>query len=443
MGGLGAFGWPAIALVAVVAAGLTAIVAAIYFRGGFGRRAQGRGRAKALSNDKRLEVLDTTVIDHSRSLVLVRCDRIEHLILTGGPTDIVVENDVRRVRGPASAPPKPVAVSELTQRSTAREESTGPAAHGEAQAAALPEPPKPERRGLAEATRLPTQQRSPSLPAPAATALGSSHAHRPGESTGEPAHEPPAPAARPAPQEQQPPKRDGIAVRRTPHITPAPLAPGRPADFPVRPVERENERHARPAGNGRQAPNNGRLPPAASPWPEPDSVEREIVQALHSERKHDHAPIPAVARHDSVGKPVRDSATTLGDLADRLEEALAREVQAASQKQPNLDFDLNSLNFEQEERAKQTERKPIAAQKEHFEARIRPEARQKERLEPVRTPIASAPEPEAGPEPPRPAERREEAPVISLSSRRREQVDPLEDEMARLLGELTGDSKGR
>jgi hypothetical protein len=430
----------------VGAAALAAILVTVYFRSSFGRRVQGRGRAKAISNDTRLEVLDTTVIDHSRSLVLVRCDRIEHLILIGGPTDIVVENDVRRVRGPASAPPKPVAVSDLMQRSTAaREDSTDhPAIHGEAQAAGLAEPPKPERRGLAETGRLPIQQRpsTQSLPAPAVAALGSGHAHRPGEATAEPALELPAPAARPAPQEQQPPKRDGIAARRAPHITPAPLAPSRPAEFPVRAVEREGERQARP-GSGRQGANNGRLPPAASPWPEPDSVEREIVQALHAERKHEHTPPPAVARHDPAGKPGRDSATTLGDLADRLEEALAREVQAASQKQPNLDFDLNSLNFEQEERAKESERKPIAAQKEHFEARVRPDARQKERPEPVRTPVASAPEPEVKPEPLRPVERREEAPVISLNSRRREQIDPLEDEMARLLGELTGDSKGR
>jgi hypothetical protein len=33
--------------------------------------------------------------------------------------------------------------------------------------------------------------------------------------------------------------------------------------------------------------------------------------------------------------------------------------------------------------------------------------------------------------------------VISLNARRREASDPLEDEMARLLGELTGDTKGR
>ena len=57
--------------------------------------------------------------------------------------------------------------------------------------------------------------------------------------------------------------------------------------------------------------------------------------------------------------------------------------------------------------------------------------------------MAAAPEPEARREPAPKPEHREETPVISLNSRRREAADPLEDEMARLLGELTSDTKGR
>jgi hypothetical protein len=57
--------------------------------------------------------------------------------------------------------------------------------------------------------------------------------------------------------------------------------------------------------------------------------------------------------------------------------------------------------------------------------------------------MAPSPEPEPRREAPPAPERREETPVISLNSRRREAADPLEDEMARLLGELTSDTKGR
>lgn len=50
----------------------------------------------------RLAVMDATAVDSHRRLVLVRRDDIEHLILIGGPTDVVVERDIRMV--PARRP---------------------------------------------------------------------------------------------------------------------------------------------------------------------------------------------------------------------------------------------------------------------------------------------------------------------------------------------------
>ena len=43
----------------------------------------------------RLAVMDAAAVDSHRRLVLVRRDDIEHLILIGGPTDVVVERDIR------------------------------------------------------------------------------------------------------------------------------------------------------------------------------------------------------------------------------------------------------------------------------------------------------------------------------------------------------------
>ena len=43
----------------------------------------------------RLAVMDATAVDSHRRLVLIRRDDIEHLILIGGPTDVVVERDIR------------------------------------------------------------------------------------------------------------------------------------------------------------------------------------------------------------------------------------------------------------------------------------------------------------------------------------------------------------
>ena len=46
----------------------------------------------------RLAVMDATAVDSHRRLVLVRRDDIEHLLLIGGPTDVVVERDIRLVQ---------------------------------------------------------------------------------------------------------------------------------------------------------------------------------------------------------------------------------------------------------------------------------------------------------------------------------------------------------
>ncbi len=43
---------------------------------------------------KRLEVMDHASVDGRRRLVLVRRDNVEHLIMIGGPVDVVVETGI-------------------------------------------------------------------------------------------------------------------------------------------------------------------------------------------------------------------------------------------------------------------------------------------------------------------------------------------------------------
>jgi len=190
-----------------------------------------------------------------------------------------------------------------------------------------------------------------------------------------------------------------------------------------------NDRHARPVKPpGRSEPAAG-LPAAQIPWSDPDSIENEIVRALKFD-PHTRADQNTGRRETPMPRAIVDSSTTLGDLADKLEEALAREVQSAGQHRPGPD--VQDFGFESEATPAPAERAKPPAQKERSERR--------DRNEPARPPKL-APAPEA--EPPAQPERREEAPVISLNSRRRESADQLEDEMARLLGELTSDTKGR
>src|ERR1700716_2888314 len=56
----------------------------------------------------RLAVIDAAAVDGRRRLVLVRRDNIEHLLMIGGPTDIVVEpNIVRAMSGRDQMQPLP------------------------------------------------------------------------------------------------------------------------------------------------------------------------------------------------------------------------------------------------------------------------------------------------------------------------------------------------
>lgn len=59
----------------------------------------------------RLAVMDATAVDSHRRLVLVRRDDVEHLILIGGPTDLVVEQNIRLM-----APTRRVAEDEAHAR---------------------------------------------------------------------------------------------------------------------------------------------------------------------------------------------------------------------------------------------------------------------------------------------------------------------------------------
>lgn len=61
----------------------------------------------ARNRQPRLAVLDSAVVDARRRLVLIRRDNVEHLLLIGGPTDVVVEENIVRAQS-AAAPPRPV-----------------------------------------------------------------------------------------------------------------------------------------------------------------------------------------------------------------------------------------------------------------------------------------------------------------------------------------------
>jgi hypothetical protein len=73
----------------------------------------------ARAKNRRLTLIESMPIDGKRQVLLVRRDGIEHLILTGGPQDVVVEANipveklqgVRTIPGAAAAVPHPAPMS--------------------------------------------------------------------------------------------------------------------------------------------------------------------------------------------------------------------------------------------------------------------------------------------------------------------------------------------
>jgi hypothetical protein len=49
--------------------------------------------------EKRLAVIEQASVDGRRRLLLIRRDGIEHLIMTGGPVDVVIETGIGELKG--------------------------------------------------------------------------------------------------------------------------------------------------------------------------------------------------------------------------------------------------------------------------------------------------------------------------------------------------------
>lgn len=60
------------------------------------------GGANARGRQPRLAVIDAAPVDGRRRLVLIRRDNVEHLLMIGGPTDVVVEQNIVRGAAPSS-----------------------------------------------------------------------------------------------------------------------------------------------------------------------------------------------------------------------------------------------------------------------------------------------------------------------------------------------------
>jgi hypothetical protein len=71
------------------------------FRTFFGKASSANLRK---AREKRLGVIETVAVDSKRTLYLVRRDNVEHLVMIGGPVDVVVETGIKGRPHPLNPP---------------------------------------------------------------------------------------------------------------------------------------------------------------------------------------------------------------------------------------------------------------------------------------------------------------------------------------------------
>jgi flagellar biogenesis protein FliO len=274
--------WGGIILqIAITLVVVLVLVAAVYWlvrrysTGGLGRI--GRGRVP------RLAVIDAMAVDGRRRLVLVRRDNIEHLLLIGGPTDVVVEQAIQRPRRPA-AKPQPA-----TPQAPAANESMPFEAPAQAESAPIPFPRSYQPTAAPPPPPFRPEPTPPPQPAHAAPAPQPQPIERPFSPIRRPAAAPPPPppVTRPEPVSMAAPVATPTVVQFEPMSEPAPAFP----ELPQAPTFEESEAMAndhRPSmlnGHGRES--EPELDPFSPPHPQADDtaakvndLEREMARLL-------------------------------------------------------------------------------------------------------------------------------------------------------------------
>ncbi|CAA2145451.1 hypothetical protein [Methylobacterium bullatum] len=301
----GSFPLQFLIIFAVIFAVLAAIV--LIFR-----RFSGRGMALSKSGPRgrqpRLGIVDIYELDRQRQLILLRRDNVEHLLLVGGPNDVIVERNIHRGAG-----------ARLPLDESARAEP-------------LPEEPVFEPARPADPPAPPVMQppvfHEPRAPIPEPAAIVNAPAEPPGEGLAE---------SKPAPRFT---KADLIAAKAA-RRNPPPLANLKPEapDLP-RPAVTAPDVVAEPIVPAVEAQKPVKAPeappaPVAPAVIEAPSPEKAPEKAVRPQPPVKPAPVaeaapvvpPPLARPTS-SRPV--DAAILSDMARQLEEALRRPSAAIS-----------------------------------------------------------------------------------------------------------------
>lgn len=267
------------ALGALVAFLVAAVLVLYIFRLLFGRRVRSPGGRNRL---RRLDIVDAFDLDRERQLVIVRRDNVEHLLLIGGPNDVLVEGAINRLEAASGRAPEqrpgPAAGWPAGPTTPSRELETPLPAPAAAAAVNLPPdlfapapakppappppPPPPGPRISSPAAPPPPRPAPPRSATPPFLARAQQRlAQRPKEPVAPPEAAPAAPPPAPPPAAARPPAPPPAPPPPKPAPPPPPAAARPPAPPPAPPPP---------------AP-----PPAAPAGADPlDSLEAEMARLL-------------------------------------------------------------------------------------------------------------------------------------------------------------------
>jgi flagellar protein FliO/FliZ len=265
----------------------------------------------------RLAVIDYASVDGRRRLILVRRDNVEHLVMIGGPTDVVVESNIVRAAPAARdvAVPRAPAL-EPAPRAIASPDNAPNGAWPlqlEPHAASAPaRMPRAEQRNEESWPLQPHAEVPPRAPREPLAALADELSPRPAPPPPPPPRNRPQPNARPRAVEPQPETRQETRPEpRLPAAQPAPVESAASIDQSLADMAHKLEAALRKPKVERAETR------AAAPPPPPPSTEAPA------------APIPAAApprSRPSETNPVRPEAKQQPNPGKALYDSLEQEM---------------------------------------------------------------------------------------------------------------------
>ncbi len=291
----------------------------------------------------RLAVLDAAAVDTRRRLVLVRRDNVEHLILIGGPSDVVIESGITRSTG-AAAHPVVAPVQEETAGVARESAHTTPATPATpapdavkqpaSPAVGTPHKAQPHRRDHAEVSTKAPASRSPRQETPA-------QPEKPAPKVPPPA--PTEPAA--AKTEPKPPQ---AVVETASTRSPSDRSRTQPETASHKPKSTQTVKTTRPPdGSG----SKGSVPAAVAGTS--DQITQTATAPKTTETKDPHAPVSATATGSSDAPPdaaagsaataqEEPSKTEFEDAMDAVRELVMPATTPTAESPPAPEPDLNT-----------------------------------------------------------------------------------------------------